>query len=229
MAGTTQGARVLWGAGTPRTMRAHWMLHELDLAYESRPIGSRTGETQTPEYIRLNPSQKIPVLQDGDFVLSESAAIVNYLAQSYGASRNLLLPANTRERARYDEWCYFAMMELDADTLYVIRRHEGLPELYGKAPNAVKAATDCFRKQAQAAAQRLASTGPFVLGERFSGADVLLTTCLAGAVRNRIELPDLLQKYMERCTARDAYRLAEAANRGDQSSIASAELLHRNR
>lgn len=211
MAGTTEGARVLWGAGTPRTMRAHWMLHELDLAYESRPIGSRTGETQTPEYIRLNPSQKIPVLQDGDFVLSESAAIVNYLAQTYGASRNLLLPANTKERARYDQWCFFAMMELDADTLYVIRRHEGLKELYGEAPNAVKAARESFGKQAQAAAQRLA--GPYVLGERFSGADVLLTTCLASAVRNHIELPDSLNDYLKRCTAREAYRLAEAANR----------------
>jgi glutathione S-transferase len=94
------------------------MLHELDLAYESRAIGSRTGETQTPEYTKLNPSQKIPVLQDGDFVLSESAAIVNYLAQTYGASRKLLLPANTKERARYDQWCFFIMMELDANTLY---------------------------------------------------------------------------------------------------------------
>lgn len=212
MAGTTEGARVLWGAGTPRTMRAHWMLHELDLAYESRPIGSRTGETQTPEYTRLNPSQKIPVLQDGDFVLSESAAIVNYLAQAYGASRNLLLPSNTKERARYDQWCFFVMMELDADTLYVIRRHEGLAELYGEAPNALKAARDCFRKQAQAAAQRLASTGPFVLGERFSGADILLTTCLTNAVRRQIELPDALCEYMKRCTAREAYRIADHAN-----------------
>ena len=212
MAVTTDGARVLWGAGTPRTMRAHWMLHELDLAYESRPIGSRTGETQTPEYIRLNPSQKIPVLQEGDFVLSESAAIVNYLAQTYGASRNLLLPASTKERAHYDQWCFFAMMELDANTLYVIRRHEGLKELYGEAPNALKAARESFRTQAQAAAQRLASAGPFVLGERFSGADVLLTTCLTGAVRGQIELPDVLHEYLKRCTAREAYGLAEAAN-----------------
>ena len=81
----------------------------------------------------------------------------------------------------------------DADTLYIIRRHEGLKELYGEAPNAVKTARDCFRQQAQAAAQRLASTGPFVLGERFSGADVLLTTCLTSAVRNQIELPDTLR------------------------------------
>jgi glutathione S-transferase len=189
------------------------MLHELDLAYERRPIGSRTGETRTPEYIRLNPSQKIPVLQDGDFVLSESAAIVNYLAQTYGAARNLSLPANTRDRARYDQWCFFIMMELDANTLYIIRRHEGLKELYGEAPNAVKTARDCFRQQAQAAAQRLVSTGPFVLGERFSGADILLTTCLGLAVSNQIELPDALDEYLKRCTAREAYQLAEAANR----------------
>src|SRR5512141_2577802 len=92
MAETTNGARVLWGAGSSRTMRAHWMLSELELPYESRPIGSRTGETQTPEYTGLNPSQKMPTLQDGDFVLSESAAIVNYLAVAYGESRNLSPP-----------------------------------------------------------------------------------------------------------------------------------------
>ena len=203
---------MLWGAGTPRTLRAHWMLHELDLAYESRPIGPRTGETQTVEYTRLNPSQKIPVLQDGDFVLSESAAIVNYLAETYGASRNLSPPAAARERARYHQWCFFVMMELDANTLYIIRRHEDLKHIYGEAPNAVKAAREGFRKQAQAAAQRLASTGPFVLGERFTGPDILLTTCLTGAVRRRIELPDALHEYLKRCTDREAYRLAYQVN-----------------
>ena len=71
--------RILWGAGTPRTMRAHWILQEVGLEYERRPIGSRTGETQTDEFTRINPSQKIPVLQDGEFTLTESAAIVTYV------------------------------------------------------------------------------------------------------------------------------------------------------
>ncbi|MBI2088223.1 MAG: glutathione S-transferase N-terminal domain-containing protein, partial [Deltaproteobacteria bacterium] len=56
---------ILWGAGTARTLRAHWILHELGLTYERRPIGSRTGETQTAEFTRINPRQKIPLLQDG--------------------------------------------------------------------------------------------------------------------------------------------------------------------
>ena len=67
---------VLWGVGTSRTVRAHWAMHELGLAYETRPIGPRTGETKTAEYTALNPRQKIPLLQDGDFCIGESAAIV---------------------------------------------------------------------------------------------------------------------------------------------------------
>ena len=210
---TGDGMRIVWGAGTPRTLRAHWMLHELGLPYERRPIGSRSGETQTAEFRRLNPSEKIPVLQDGDFVLSESAAIVGYLAQTYGAARGLSPPAAPRERARYDQWCFFIMMELDANTLYIIRRHEDLKDIYGEAPNAVKTAKECFEKQAQAAAQRL--EGPFALGESFSPVDLLLTTCLTGALRRTIAIPDVLHHYLERTTAREAYKLALQANQRD--------------
>jgi glutathione S-transferase len=48
------------------------MLNELGVEYELRPIESRTGETQTAEFLKLNPRGKIPCLQDGDFTLSES-------------------------------------------------------------------------------------------------------------------------------------------------------------
>ena len=200
--------RILWGVGTSRTMRALWMLAELDLPYEHRRITSRSGETLTPEYTRLNPSQKIPALQEGDFVLTESAAIVNYLATKYGAERGLSPPAAPRERARYDQWCFFAMMELDANTLYVIRKHEDLHALYGEAPHALQAAREGFARQARAAELLLAARGPYVLGESFSGADILLTTCLIGAIRRKIELPAALHAYLQRTTARAAYQRA---------------------
>jgi glutathione S-transferase len=203
-------SRIVWGAGTPRTLRAHWMLHELGLPYEKRLIGSRTGETNTPEFHRLNPSEKIPVLQDGDFVLAESGAIVNYLATTYGGPKDMAPPPSPKERARYDQWCFFIMMELDANTLYIIRRHLDLTGVYGEAPNAVKTARECFEKQAKAAAVRLG--GPFALGECFSGVDVLLTTCLTGAVRRNIEIPDTLHHYLKRTTAREAYRAALQVN-----------------
>lgn len=205
-------ARILWGVGTSRTMRALWMLQELELPYEHRRITSRSGETLTPEYTALNPSQKIPTLQEGDFRLAESAAIVNYLATAYGAAKNLSPPTEPRLRARYDQWCFFAMMELDANTLYVIRKHEDLHALYGEAPNALQAAREGFVRQAHAAELRLAQSGPYVLGEQFSGADVLFTTCLTGALRRDIALPDALQQYLQRVSERPAYQRALKLN-----------------
>ena len=204
--------RIVWGAGTSRTMRAHWALHELDLAYASNPIGSRTGETETDEYGRLNPSRKIPTLVDGDFVLAESGAIVNYLCGTYGKPGWLALPRDTRRRARYDQWCFFALMELDATTTYVIRRHADLPEIYGEAPAAIKAARDSYVRQAQAAAARLGAR-PHALGDEFSGADILLTTCLDSAIRCNIPLPESLIEYRQRIIGRPAYQRALAANR----------------
>ena len=63
---------ILWGVGTKRTIRAHWALHELDLPYECRPIMSRSGETKSTEFTALNVRQKIPLLEDGDFVLEKA-------------------------------------------------------------------------------------------------------------------------------------------------------------
>ncbi len=97
---------ILWGVGTTRTMRPHWVLHKLGLDYERHLIGSRTGETETPEFRALNPRGKIPVLQDGDLTLAESAAIITYLADIYGAGTGLVPPPLSRKRALYDqgEW-----------------------------------------------------------------------------------------------------------------------------
>lgn len=188
------------------------MLHELGLAYERRPIQPRTGETQTAEFTKLNPRQKIPVLQDGDFTLAESAAIVTYLAERYGSSKDLVPPLATKERGLYYEWCFFIMTELDAHTLYVIRKHGDLREIYGEAANALRAAKEGFQKQAAVANQRLSFHGPFILGKAFTGADILLTTCLTSAIRREIPLTDVLREYIKRTTSREAHQRAYQAN-----------------
>ena len=87
---------ILWGDGTSRARAMHWMLHELDLDYEKRLIGARTGETHTSAFLRLNPGGKIPVLEDGELVLTESAAIITYLAEKYGQGTGLVPPAGSR-------------------------------------------------------------------------------------------------------------------------------------
>ena len=204
--------RILWGASTARTLRAHWMLHELGLDYETRPIGSRTGETATAEFTQLNPRQKIPLLQDGEVTLAESAAIVTYLAETYGQSAGLIPSPLSAERAVYFEWCFFVMTELDSHTLYVIRKHTNLVAIYGEAPAAVRVAREGFIKQAQVADQTLAQRGPFILGASFTGADILLATCLGWAERLEVPLTATLLDYLGRTTARPAYRAAHLAN-----------------
>jgi glutathione S-transferase len=203
---------VLYGGGTTRTMRAHWALHELGLDYEPRLVASRSGETETAEFGRLNPKRKIPVLVDGDFTLTESAAIVTYLGDTYGRDLGFVPAAGTRKRARYDEACFFVMMELDAHTLYVVRRHRDLAQLYGEAPNAVREAFAGFDRQVATVESALGDGREFLLGDRFTGADVLLGTCLEWAGFYGRPLGDRLSAYLARAMARPARKRAAALN-----------------
>jgi glutathione S-transferase len=84
----------VWGVGTPRTMRVHWMLLELGLDYECHPIQSRTGETLTDEFRRPNPRHKIPVLRHGALALTESAAILHYLSETFPPATKVYAPSD---------------------------------------------------------------------------------------------------------------------------------------
>jgi glutathione S-transferase len=204
--------RVLWGAGTSRAMRAHWALAELGLEYRHEPIGARTGETGTDAFGRLNPRRKIPVLEDGALVLTESPAIVTYLCERYSSASAPLFPCGLEDRARYYEWMSFISMELDATSLYVLRRHEHLPEIYGEAPVAVDSARAYFERMIQAAAAIVDDGRAHLLGEPFTGVDILMTTCLDWAVRYGRPIPEIFQAYRARTTARPAYAAAVTAN-----------------
>lgn len=206
-------AITVWGVGTARTLRVHWALAELGVAYETRAVGSRTGETQSAAFRRLSVKEKIPVLVRGETTLTESAAIVAWLGETYGG---LLPPAGSLERARYYEWMSFILMELDAHTLYVMRRHGDLKHLYGDAPAAMVAAKAGFEKQIRWALPQV-ETAPFLVGDEFGGADILMTTCLDWAVAYGFELDEPFNVYRERHHERQAYARAMAANKPRQS------------
>ena len=80
----------LWGNGQTRAFSVHWILHELALPYEKNLIGARTGETQTLAFLALNSQGKVPVLRDGDLIMTESAAIITYLSETYGSEKGLM-------------------------------------------------------------------------------------------------------------------------------------------
>jgi glutathione S-transferase len=202
---------ILFGVGTSRTMRAHWMLLELGLDYESRSVESRSGETLTEGSRRLNARHKIPVLQHGSLVLTESAAIVQYLNETFADPSEFHAPRDARGRAELNEWCYFIMTELDAGSLYVVRRHEALAPIYGEAATAVSAAKTYFLHNLGAMSPRI-DRAPYLFGEHLSAADILLTTCLDWAVASGLALPKQAADYRLRLSRRRAYQAALKQN-----------------
>jgi len=204
----------LWGVGTSRTVRAHWAMAELGLAYETRAIGARTGETESAEYTALNPRQKIPLLQDGDFCIGESAAIVAYLSRTYSSGEKSLIPEPPREYAAWLEWLFFIVAELDSTSLYVMRRHkaDALGHIYGIAPDVVARAGEYFRKQLRHVETALADGRTYLMGDRFTSADILLTTCLEWAIAYEVGVCDNAHPYLDRIRERPAYQRGKAAN-----------------
>ncbi len=204
--------RTLWGIGTSRTIRAHWALIELGLNYETKTIRTRTPEMETPEFLAVNPRRKVPVLVDGDLTITESPAIVTYLAERYSTESNQLIPEAVEARARYFEWMSFITMELDATSLYVLRRHVDLPHIYGEAPAACETARAYFQRMMETAAPDVAAGGNFLLGDSFSGADILMASCLIFADLYDFQLPVEYTEYRERVMARPVYKKAMKAN-----------------
>lgn len=89
----------IYAFATPNSVKVLMALEELELPYVLKAVNVRLGEQKAEDFLALNPNGKVPVLVDGDFVLTESAAILVHLAEKTGR----LLPAHGRERARVFE------------------------------------------------------------------------------------------------------------------------------
>ena len=205
--------RILWGVGTSRTIRAHWALIELNLSYKTEIIRTRTTDTETAAFKSVNPRQKIPVLQDGTLTMGESAAIVTYLAESYSTEQVNLIPDNPKARAKYFEWMSFICMELDATSLYVLRRHWSLPEIYGDSPIANKASEEYFNRMITAADKLKNPKQKYLLETGFSGVDILMTTTLKWAIDYNQKIPNDFMEYLDHMINRPGYIAALEANK----------------
>ena len=200
----------LWGAGTARTLRPIWMAEELGLLYELYPIGPRTGETQTEEYTSLNPKQKIPLLRYGDFLLSESLSICRYM-QEISKSKLPFAPEDSELKAVEDQWCNFIYGELDETSLYVMRRHYDLKDIYGDAPEVVQSCREYFNRNLKVIEDTL-NLQETICGSDFSLADIILVTCLDWALAYKFELPVNTTEYHNKMTKRKAYKKAAQIN-----------------
>lgn len=199
----------LYGFPGTRAQRALWGLKEVDADFEYVSVNLLKGEHRQPEFLRINPAGKVPVLIDGDRVIPESAAIVLYLADKY--PEKALLPADVDERAQVYRWTLFAVTELE-QPLWRITRHTVLYPPDKRLPADIELAREEFTAMAAILEKHLEGR-EFIVGGRLSVADCVTVYLIDWA--NELHLVDAfprLQAYLERLYARPEapQRIAEA-------------------
>lgn len=200
---------VLYGYPQSRSLRAVWALEEAQAEYEYRKVDLLKGEGRTPSYLGVNPGGKVPALAEDGFVLTESAAIVTYIGERFGHSR-LTPQAGTRDRAHYDQWCFFVIGELEQPLWTMAKHRFALPKDW-RMPAIIETAGKEFEKALKILESGLGDK-PYILGEEFSGADILVSHTLAWGVKaGHPPAAQTLLSYLERTRARPA--LARAIER----------------
>ena len=202
-------AMTLYGFGPTRSLRAMWGLKELDVDFEFVPVNLLAGEHRRPEFLRLNPAGKIPVLVDGDLVIPESAAIVFYLADKYREKG--LMPGALKERAEVYRWVMFAVTEIE-QPLWRITRHTALYPEDKRLPQDIALARDEFTAMA-AILDRHMEGRQFIVGDRLTVADCVTAWLMDWANEQQLLAahPHLLA-YFDRMYTRPKapQRIAEA-------------------
>jgi len=186
---------VLYEFAPTRSIRPRWVLQELEVPFESVTVDLANGEQRTAEFLKINPAGQVPVLVDGDLVLTESVAISIYLSEKYPHKH--LLPAGEREKAEVYKWLLFATTALE-QPLWRIAKHSSLYPQEKRIPEEIDLAREDFLAIAGVAEQHL-STREYLVGNSATVADFVLAYTLDWAnVVGLLETFPHLHAYMER-------------------------------
>jgi glutathione S-transferase len=178
-----------------RSIRARWTLQELGIDFEAVTVNLLAGEQRQPEFRAVNPAGKVPVLVDDDLVLTESVAIVVYLADKYRT--NGFLPADLGARAQAMRWLLFTTTELE-QPLWRISKHSFIYTEEKRLPADIALAREDFATMAQVLDQHMVDR-EFVVGNSVTVADFVLAYTLDWAqLAGLLEGLPRLEGYMER-------------------------------
>jgi glutathione S-transferase len=191
-----------------RSIRARWMLQELGVDFEAITVNLQTGEHRSPAFLKINPAGKLPVLVDDDLVLTESVAIVLYLAEKY--PHKGFLPIDIKQRSQVYRWLLFAATELE-QPLWRIARHTALYPEPLRLTAEVSLARQDFTDMVAVLEEHMQES-KFIVGNTVTVADFVCAYTLDWA--NEVGLLDgcpQLLRYMERMYARPNAPLRIAA------------------
>ena len=190
------------GSVKSRTIRVLWMLEEIGVPYEHVPAAPRSEEVT-----RFNPAGKVPVLVVDHTPITDSVAIMTYLADRHG---QLTHAPGTLERARQDSLTHAIVDEFDA-TLWMAARHSFiLPEEH-RVPAIKDSLRWEFERAQEGFAPRVAEDGPFLMGETMTIPDILLAQCMGWAISAKFPVIEPLRAHATALRDRPAYARAMGA------------------
>jgi glutathione S-transferase len=190
----------LYWSPRSRSFSTIWLMEETGLPYERVLTDIATGAQKAPEFLAVNPMGKVPALKDGDAALGEAAAICAYIADRYPDAKLAPGPADPR-RARYLQWLFFSPSCIEPALIQIFTKIE------------VSASTAAWGSSTQVfdVLDTALQKGPWILGEEFSAADVMIGSGLNFAVRlfKMVAARPSFDAYISRCAARPVFQRAE--------------------
>jgi len=190
--------------GLVRDLRVRWALEEAGIPYEARLLDQ--GEQETADYRAIQPFGQVPYMQDGDFVMFESGAIVLHVAEGCPA----LSPSDPKARLRMNSWLIAALNSVEPALLNLFAVDVIFAEEdWAKARRPGAEAVAIKRLEGLAAWLK---GRDYLVDERFTAADLIMTTELRFARHTELVSSDpVLGPYVRRCEARPAFQRALSA------------------
>jgi len=161
----------LFHASRTRSVRVIWLLEELGVPYELKTMSFTQDQLKSPEYLSINPTGKLPAIQDGELSMYESGAIVEYILEKYGKGQ--LAPApGSRDRGLFLQWLHFAEATALPPVGDIARHMMFLPE--AERIPAVVADGRTRATGILAAVEKELAGKQYLLGDTFTAADIMM-------------------------------------------------------
>ncbi len=190
----------LYGAPRTRSFRAIWMLEECGARYDRVLVDIRSGAQAAPAYHAINPMEKVPALVDGEAMVAESGAICAYLADRFPEAE-LAPKVHEAARGRYLQWMFFSgnCVEPSYTEKFMNLTVDGSTVGWGGYEKVIDVLEEAV------------TPAPWILGDTFSAADVMIGSDLYFGVRafKLVASRPAFDAYIDRCMARPAFARAQ--------------------
>lgn len=183
-----------------RATMMHWLLEEFGVGYELVRVNYDDGSMRTPEFLEVSPLGKIPAIRDGEVTVSDTVAIALYLADKYKTPNDLAPAIDDKRRGEYLRWLVFQASSVEPAMMQAGAKFETKRQQAGWGD--VDTVVDALEA-------RLAKADPWLLGDWFTAADVVLGGAVGWAIGwNLFPKKPAMAAYAARLQERPAYQKA---------------------